>query len=125
MKFQPERILKDDLARAGEVPAWIDTLLGVLNNFIDSLGSGLQRGLSFSDNFYGTEITLTMTHGIAYKYSLPSGKSCKGIAVVDASNQIVSGYGFTRNSDGSISITVNFAAGGSTSAACLIQIQYR
>lgn len=122
-----EKILADDLSRSGEaVPKWMtDVVLPSLNNALETIGRALQGNLSFADNAYGTEVSLSLTHGVAQNYSIPGKRQVKGIAVVDASGKYVDSFGFTRNSDASISITVNFTAGAGTIATCLIQIQYR
>lgn len=127
MRATIEKILTDDLSKYGEqVPKWAtEVAMPVINQALEIIGLALQNRISFSDNLYGTEITLTLTHGVAQKYSLPSGRICKGVSLIDASGQIVTGFGFTRNSDASISMTANFAAGGTTAASCLLQIQYR
>lgn len=119
-----QRITKDDLSRAGDLPKWIDELIDPLNLFIDQVGQALQANLDFLNNFYGTEVTFTLTHGSAQSYAPPAGKRVKGIVVIDSGGQVVSGAGFVRNSDGSIAITVHFAAGAKTASSCLIQVQW-
>lgn len=116
-------ITKEDLAKIDKVPNWVDALLDPLNVFIQNMVQALQQKLDFLNNFYGTEVSFKIVHGVAQTYS--PAQRIKGIQLIDPGGQIVTGFGWSRlSSNNSVSITVNFQAGGGASATCLFQVQF-
>jgi hypothetical protein len=113
------RISREDLAKRGEVPAWIDELLQPLNDFMDQTVSTLRGGITFS-NISHKEVKFRFTSGTESQFSVPSNRRVAGIQVVEALNKTITGYGFTRKSNGNIGITVKFDGGGD--ADCNVKI---
>ncbi len=56
-----KRISKEDMARKGDVPAWIDPMLETLNEFIEKITQALNGNLTFADNFLCKEVEQEFT----------------------------------------------------------------
>lgn len=126
-----KRLDKQDLAGKGDIPSWVDGLLQALNTFLDPVGKCLQRRITFSDQFFGVQMSVSLTHGvkttinpvIQAQYAVNQMRVV-AIQLVDPDGQIVTGFGWTRNANGTIGVTANFAAGGTTTATCVLQVQF-
>jgi hypothetical protein len=115
------RILKEDLARQGEVPAWVDSLLNPLNDFINQVAIAFENNLTIKDNVLSKTLSLTFTSGTELEVNPQSSFKVFGILVPDASGKVVSGYGITsRKTNGNIGITINFASGGSSTCSVVL-----
>lgn len=119
---------RQSLSGASNLPAWLDQFMGVLNTFLTPMVTALMGRLSFADNFDGYEIVYTFTHNAQVSLNPTragaQARITRGVVLVDASGQIVTGFGWVRNPNGTIGVTVQFSAGGTTSAQCRLQIQY-
>lgn len=103
-----KRILKEDLARAGALPVWIDALLGPLNEFIEKIARALQGNLSFKDNFAAKIITLQMTHNTAKEISPGSKMRVTGVLLQDSGSQMITSFGWARKENGNLNFIVKF-----------------
>lgn len=117
------RISKEDMQRSGEVPEWMDSLLGPLNSFIDQMVTALRGRLTFADNMLGKKVTIEFTHAVSKDVSVPTNAKVIGIMPIDAENDQIIGYGFTRSSSGIISITMRLQSGGSANCTLLIHME--
>lgn len=120
-----KRILKEDLARQGQLPPWIDALLSPLNEFIDRITTSLRGNLTFSDNFSGKFLTINLTHAV--ETIVASGAKVKVVGVLPLyfSDLQMESFGWTRKSDNSVGLTIKFVGGSSTTKAdCSFQILY-
>lgn len=119
-----KRILKDDLAKSGDVPAWVDVLLQPLNEFIEKVGLALQNRLTFADNFLSKKVTQTFTSGteLVINPQLTGNINLKvsGVLLLDASGATVDKFKWARKQNGNIGVTVTFS--DVTSAACTIYV---
>lgn|GEM_PF-1647198 len=111
------RISMEELNRAGgDIPKWLNVLLGGINRFIDVIGQALKNNLSFRDNFLGFQDQRKFTHGIELEI-LPQYRNLRvqGVLFLDSGiGGTISGWKLTRKQSGSIGIKINFAEGGST-----------
>jgi hypothetical protein len=120
------RILKDDLAKSGEIPSWMDSLLQPLNEFIEKVGLALQGRLTFADNFLCKVITQSFSSGASYSLStaLAAGASSfkvVGVLLLDGGGGTVDKFKWARNSDGkSVQVTITFS--DVPSATCSVVI---
>lgn len=119
---------RQSLVGAKDLPSWIDPFIGVLNTFLNPMVTALMGRLTFLDNFDGYEISYTFVHNTQVSLNpIRAGsqvRRIKGVSLVDAGGQVVTGFGWVRNANGTIGVTVQYSAGGTTSSACLLQIQY-
>jgi hypothetical protein len=110
------RISREDLAKKGELPAWVDEMLSTLNEFLDRTVTALRGGLTY-DNFACKSVQLKFTSGTARTVSLAPNQRVSGIHVLEALNHTVTGYGFYRNSDGTIDVRIKFEKHDGTAAS--------
>jgi hypothetical protein len=120
-----KRILKDDLAKGGEVPAWMDYLLQPLNDFIEKVGLALQGRLTFSDNFLCKTVTQSFNTGQSYTLnpkltSQQATLKVLGVLLMDTGGATVTGWKWVRNSNGTISVVITFS--DVSSATCSVYI---
>lgn len=120
-----KRILKDDLARSGDLPGWMDGFLQPLNDFIEKVGLALQNRLTFADNFSCKLVTQTFTSGVESQINpqkSASGPHVKpsGVFLLDPNGAVVSSFGWSRKPNGNIGITVGFLSAQSSSCTILI-----
>lgn len=118
-----KRILKENLAAAGEVPPWVELLLVPLNQFIEAVGSALTNKLTFADNFSCVVYSGKFKHATELVINPKSSLKVSGVIPTYASSgQIITGFGFNRRNDGTIGVTLQFAAGAGTEATCSLVI---
>lgn len=108
------RIIKEDLAKSGDLPKWIDSLVDPLNGFITTIGQAIKGQLNFADNFLCKVYTIELTHGKALSINPQSRLKVTGMLPLDGNGQRIDSWGFTRNQDGTLSVTVKFDGGTST-----------
>lgn len=131
------RILKDDLAKRGEVPAWVDALLDPLNQFIGDCSQALTNNLTFPDNYSGKLLTLTFSHGTELAVNpntktrvtgvIPLSVGSYGSGSDGAFATLIDKWGWVQKADGTIGLTFYFfgfettgnTSSGSTSLASL------
>lgn len=116
------RILKEDLSKAAQVPAWVDALLSPLNQFIDLVGSALKNRLTFLDNFAGSRISISCTHNTQVRVNPQTKQKVAGVLLLSSGAQIATGFGWQMLSNGLLGLTVQYSAGGTTAATCIFQI---
>ena len=117
------RINKEDISKAGEVPGWLDSLISPLNDFLDQVTSALRNRLTFEDNFQSVQKTIKVFNGVEMEVSTGSKLSVSGVIVLDGGEQIISGFGFRRLTNGNIGVTVNFATAPSAEVTFLISLR--
>lgn len=120
-------ISKEELARAGELPKWIDALLDPLNQFIEKAGSALQGRLTFRDNSKGKESTQKLVHNVEKEINPfpPGTKSGRiiGVFPIDTNGEMWTGFSWSRKASGNISVKILFNAAGSTEADVVLRIE--
>lgn len=119
-----KRFDKNDL-KGGELPGWIDPFLGVLNNFMDIIVTALSGRITFRDNMLGTVVeNLEFTSGTAKVVNPQPTQAGRffvtGVLLMDAGGKTVTGFGWSRRTDGNITVTATFSGGGS--AKCRLHI---
>lgn len=117
------RILKEDLAKAGPIPPWVDNLLDPLNEFIDTVVTSLRSNLTFADNFLAKEFSAEFTDAVAIKVNAQQNKNrVYGIVPIASGDKAIDSFSWSRNTDGTVSVTFGFTTAGS--AQCTIIIFY-
>lgn len=114
------RILKEDLARSGEVPGWVDALLSPMNEFIEKVTTAISGRLTFRDNIRCKVYSEKFSSGVAKEISIPAKSRVSGVIAIDAFGQVITGYGFVRKSNGNIDMT--FTHDGSDAVTCTVII---
>lgn len=109
-----KRILKEDLAKGGDVPAWLDFLLQPLNEFIEKVGMALQNRLTLSENFLCKVVTQSFTSGTAYQINpkLTSSQATLhvvGVLLMDPGGGTVDKWLWSRNPNGNINVTITYS----------------
>ncbi len=104
------RINKEDLAKSGDVPKWIDSLISPLNDFLEQVTSALRNRLTFEDNFQCSFKTIKLANGVEQEVSTNSKLRVQGLLLIDGGEEIVVGSGFRRLTNGNIGLTVNFSS---------------
>ena len=118
-------IVREELAKYGELPAWINPLLGTLNQFINSVGLALTGNLTYADNFACTEKVLILTHGVEQALNTGSNSRPTEVRIRDANGLVIDKFGWSRKADGSVGVTVYFDGGTSTtSIECRVLIYF-
>jgi hypothetical protein len=117
------RINKEDIAKAGEVPSWLDALISPLNDFLDQVTSALRNRLTFEDNFQCAVKTIKVYSGVESEVSTGSRLSVRGVQVLDGGEEIISSFGFRRLTNGNLGITVNFLTAADAEVTFLISLR--
>lgn len=119
-----KRINKEDLARSGEIPPWIDALLDPLNTFIENVGLAIQARLTFSENFARQVVSQTFVSGSTYEINPLSSATIRGrvVSVIPGylGGKELQGLAWDFKNNGNITIKLTFNGGGS--AACTLYI---
>lgn len=129
MKPDVRTVRQDDLrAAGGDIPAWVDVLLQVYNSNFEAIGKTLLGNLTFADNLSCATKTFTFTHATELIVNPASSRRVTGmLPPVDSSGYVIDSWTFTRKTDGTLGVTINFLNGVSsgsnaTRAACTIVI---
>ena len=109
-----KRILKEDLAKGGDVPSWMDYLLQPLNEFIEKVGLALQNRLTFADNFLCKTVTQSFDSGVVYQINpkLTSSQATlhvMGVLLMDPGGGTVSRWYWSRNSNGNLNVAITYS----------------
>lgn len=124
MKFNAvQKITKEDLAKFGQLPTWMDAFLGTLNPFLEIVVRSLRSGLSFTDNFDCKQVELKFTSGTEKRLGMPAGRRVIGIQVLEVLEKTVTGYGFSRKTNGDLGVTITWTGGGDADARVIIFFQ--
>ena len=120
------RILREDLERSEKIPAWVDNLIGPINEFLDVATTLLRGNVTFKDNFLCKQVSLEFTHGVSIPVNVGNSRSrVLGIIPLDCIGQALDKWKMNRNDDGSVGITLYFDGGSSTTkATCTIIILF-
>ena len=115
-----KRLDKQDLSGKGDIPAWVDTLLANINQFIEPVAKALTNRLSFQDNFLCQVKTYTLTHNVELSVAVPKTGRVIGMFPIlaqkssDASattQNIITGFRAVPKDVGVLGVTVQFAGG--------------
>lgn len=120
-----KRILKEDLAKNGDVPSWMDYLLQPLNEFIEKVGLALQNRLTFSENFLCKVVSQSFISGTVYQINpkLVSSQATLhvvGVVLMDPGGGTVDKWFWSRNSNGNLNVSITYS--DVTSATATIYI---
>lgn len=121
------RISKEDMARYGDVPKWMDPLLDTLNNFIEKVGTALNANLSFPDNVLCKEYKQDFTSGTAYTINphldgRPQANAY-GVLVLDTNGAEVDKFLWSKLATGNIQVTITFSAATTNKCTLLILLR--
>lgn len=121
------RISKEDMARHGDIPKWVDPMLDTLNEFIEKITTALNGNLTFADNFLCKEYSQDFQSGTAYTVNPQIDGRTQlrpyGVLVVDTNGATIDKVLWTKLATGSISVTLTFSA--ATTNKCTILILLR
>jgi hypothetical protein len=117
------RILREDLARSGELPKWIEPFLSPLNEFIEKVVLALTGRLTFKDNFRCKVYTGKFASGTPKEVSVPVGARVFGILAVEVLDQVITGYGFDRKANGNLSVTITHDGSGEIQSSVVILLE--
>ena len=122
-----KRISKEDMARQGEVPKWVDPMLDTLNDFIEKVTVAINGNLSFPDNFLCKEIEQEFEDGVELEINtkLDGRAQLRAYGVLPESTGGVEldALQWRILPSGNIAVTMIF--GTSTKATCRILILLR
>ena len=113
-------IRREDIATSGEVPAWIDKLLGPLNQFIEQVGVAVTGRLSVGDNLAQKYITQTFTDNVELDVNPNDRRRVVGMIPVYSAEKIITGYNFIYKNNGNIGVTIKFDTAGSSDCKILL-----
>ncbi len=105
-----------------DAPNWFSRVLDVLNNFMDQTLLAFRGKLTLRDNFLTQAIDYEFTNGVQVPFLNQLSQKPEGIIPIVAQGQVISGYGMDYNQKSEILITINFAAGGTTKAKCIVYV---
>jgi len=122
-----KRIPKEQLAKAGKLPDWIDALLAPLNEFIEKVGIALQGKLTFDDNFLCKPVFQSFDSGVEKEINpYNEGQqtlSVDGVILLSSGTKRVSEFGWYRKTNRNIAVTIAFAGGGSADCKILVLLK--
>lgn len=122
-----KKISKDDFPDKSNLPAWLDPLLGTLNEFIQTVATAIEGRLSIEDNFAMRKVALTFSSGQKQKVNIQVGAKAPGKIVgalpIYTGGKTLVGTKMTYETDGSIGLTLTFNEGGTS--ACLVYLLYQ
>ncbi len=122
-----KRISKEDMARYGDIPKWMDPLLETLNTFIDRTTTALNGNLSFPDNVLCKEYSQSFTSGTAYTINphldgRPQA-NCYGVLVLDTNGAELDKLLWSKLATGNISVTLTFTAATTNKCTLLLLLR--
>lgn len=109
-------IVREELAKFGQLPGWLDPLLQTLNTFINSVGTALKGNLTFADNFLCKTKQIKLTSGIEQEINPDTKLRVTGVACFNANGLVVDKFGWRALSNGNIGVTIYLNSG--TEATC-------
>ncbi len=121
------RISKEDMARYGDVPKWMDPLLDTLNTFIERVATALNGNLAFPDNVLCKEFSQNFTSATAYTINphldgRPQANAY-GVLVIDTNGAEVTKFLWSKLASGNISVTITFSAATTNKCTLLILLR--
>lgn len=107
-----KRLSKEDFGDK-DIPAWLDRFLFPLNKFIDTAVTALSGRLTFEDNFSSKVLEFELEHNTELIVNPQRGRlRVIGVLPTYAGGAVITGFGWTRQADGKIGLTVLFADSG-------------
>lgn len=108
-----KRLDRADLSGKGDLPGWIDPLLGMINSFLDPLVTAIQGRLTLADNLYGAKLSVNLTHNtdlkIGYVASNPRFTTKPiGCVVISTNGNKYTSFSWVLNSDKSVTLNIEF-----------------
>jgi len=109
-----KRISKEDMARHGEVPKYLDPMLETLNTFIEQVTTILSGNLTFADNFLGKEVFLDFADNAEQIISVEvNGKSQfrpYAVTLADTGGAEVDSFTWRVLSSGKLGVNIKFTS---------------
>ena len=113
------RISKEDLG--ADAPAWADSLLEPLNQFISQVGLALQNRLDFENNFSANVLEKKLTSGVELEINPNADRlRVKGVIPLSAEGAVITKFGWNYKASGNIGVNITFDAGGVKTVRLLI-----
>ena len=110
-----KKILKSDIPGAAE---WFTPIISILNQFLDTVISGLRGRLTFSDNFYGETKEFEFVHGVELEIytSIPT---YAGLLILKTPNEVsanyaIASYKVRQIKNNTLGVLINFVGAGTT-----------
>lgn len=118
------RVLKEDIAKSGTPPTWIDALLAPINTFLDYITLALRNNLTLPENFAGKLIQTKFTHDVTLDVNPGTNGKILGLVPLGAGSQAITSFKWVKNNNGTVGITFGFGAAGTTTDLCTIFVFY-
>ena len=118
------KIFKEDIAKTGDVPAWINSLLDPINQFLDTITLALRNNLDLANNFAGKLIQTKFTHDVTLDVNPGTNGKIIGVIPLSGGQQAITSFKWVRNDNGTIGVTFGFTAGGTTADTCTLFVFY-
>ena len=115
-----KRIVKEDLIKQGEVPAWMDPFLQSINDFISQVGAAVQGRLSFADNFDCKIHSQKFTSGVAVNVNPQTQRRPVGVIPLYWGGKSKTGFAWDYSTNNQVSVTFTFSGGGDANCRVLI-----
>ena len=114
-------IIREDLARIEKLPAWVDSFLQTLNQFISNVGTAINGNLDFRNNFLCKVKTMSLTHGVEQEVNPENPKlRVIGVACFNANGKIVDKFGWRFLNNGNIGVTIYFDSSATSNCELII-----
>lgn len=119
------RIAKEDLAQKGELPAWIDSLLNPINNFLDNTISALRNGITFRDNVLCQVASQKFRHDVESEIQVNGPYKIQGMIPVMAEADFITGFKLTRKTNGNAGVTLKLSSGDEANCTVIVLLENR
>lgn len=113
-------IIKEELARLGDLPKWMDAFLFPINQFINQVGTALKGNLTFDDNFLCKIKSLKFTSGTESEINPDSNSKVRGVLLLSFEGKNIDKFSWREKQNGQIGVTVTFDGGGTAICELLI-----
>lgn len=107
-------IQRDELSRFEALPAWVNPLLQVLNQFILNVGSALKGNLTFQDNFLCTVKQLDFKDATEKEINPESKFRVVGVLPLDSGGEGIDIFKWRQLQNGNIGVTFTFVTAAAT-----------
>jgi len=110
-----KKILKSDIP---DSPDWFSPIIGILNEFLDTVIGALRGRLTFADNVYGDIKEFEFTHAIELEvYTVMP--TYGGLLILKTPNEVdpiyaVAAHKVRQIKQNTLGITINFVGAGTT-----------
>lgn len=111
-----KKILKSDIPNAAD---WFSPVIGILNEFLDTVIGALRGRLTFYDNFFGEIKEFEFSHGVELEV-YTSIQTYGGLLILKTpnstdTNTAIDSYLVRQIKNNMLGITINFVGAGTTS----------